>query len=188
MTTYFIADHHFGHKNILKFEPKHRPYPDIGTHDEFLIKAWNDIVNPQDLVWHLGDFSFGLDTMMRVMNRLNGRKKLVLGNHDQLASSRYLKAGFEKLHGVATFQPKGSGVRVVLSHVPLDVSQTYRYDANIHGHVHSKPSPTPWHVGVSVERCIDRTGLPRPMAWEELLPEVRQARAWAAQSKDGGRK
>lgn len=82
MTMWFTADTHFGHTNIL--ELSHRPFADIREHDEALIAGWNARVGRRDEVWHLGDFALGLDEMAlsRLFGRLNGRKHLIVGNHD----------------------------------------------------------------------------------------------------------
>lgn len=38
---YYIADVHFGHKNILNFE--NRPFSDVNEMDEEYIKRWNNM-------------------------------------------------------------------------------------------------------------------------------------------------
>jgi calcineurin-like phosphoesterase family protein len=53
--------------------------------DEQLIRRWNAVVGQDDIVYHLGDFAFELGNTERVQwifERLNGRKFLVVGNHD----------------------------------------------------------------------------------------------------------
>lgn len=54
--------------------------------NEALIRNWNAVVGPDDLVFHLGDFAFKLcdeaERIRGIFHRLNGRKRLVLGNHD----------------------------------------------------------------------------------------------------------
>ena len=54
------------------------------AHDEALIARWNATVAADDEVWHLGDFANGgsREYVAAVFARLNGRKRLVRGNHD----------------------------------------------------------------------------------------------------------
>lgn len=130
---YFTADTHFGHSNILKYEPEHRPFKSIEEHDEELIKRWNSVVRKQDLVWHLGDLFLGndLDYFEHIMCRLNGEKVLLRGNHDTLPLWLYAKY-FTNVLGV---WPKYGAV---LSHVPLHPDSLNRrnWNVNVHGHLH----------------------------------------------------
>ncbi|MRI57174.1 metallophosphoesterase [Methylobacterium sp. DB1607] len=82
MTVWFTADTHFGHANVLALS--RRPFADIRDHDEALVASWNARVGRGDEVWHLGDFALGLDetALSRLFGRLNGRKHLIVGNHD----------------------------------------------------------------------------------------------------------
>src|SRR5690606_36562794 len=54
---WFTSDHHFGHANIIKF--CNRPYADADEMDRALVEKWNDVVGPDDMVFHLGDFTLG---------------------------------------------------------------------------------------------------------------------------------
>jgi calcineurin-like phosphoesterase family protein len=128
---YVISDTHFGHENILKFEPEARGhFNTIEEHDLDLLERWNSVVRPKDTVWHLGDVYFG--DGYQVLYALNGIKKLVLGNHDA-GKEKVLMQYFSKIYGVAIFGD------CILSHVPIHPYQLVkRYRKNIHGHMHSK--------------------------------------------------
>ncbi len=81
MKEYVIADLHFGHKNIIKHEK--RPFENIEEMDKNLIAMWNNIASKEDVIYILGDFSWynGAKTS-ELLKRLNGRKILIIGNHD----------------------------------------------------------------------------------------------------------
>jgi len=73
---YFTADHHFGHKNIIEYT--NRPFSTVGEMDEALITAWNETVDLDDRVYHLGDFTLGaFGSANRFFIRLNGQIKIV---------------------------------------------------------------------------------------------------------------
>lgn len=141
---WFISDTHFGHKNIIKYEAEKRPFNSIEEHDETLIENWNKCVKKNDTIWHLGDVAFGVHTLDKVMPRLNGNKRLVLGNHDCYAMETYLKY-FNKIFGVVFFK------EFILSHVPLHKNNT-RVMYNLHGHLHSKNIDDPGYFNCSVEQ------------------------------------
>lgn len=130
MTIFFIGDTHFGHKNIINFEgtKPFRPFATIEEHDEELVRRWNDRVRKHDTVWHLGDFAFGKKNIA-IAGRLNGMKKLVLGNHDHYPTAEYLRY-FHKVYGTATIEG------AILTHVPVHGTQLERFKKNIHGHMH----------------------------------------------------
>lgn len=127
-----ISDTHFGHANILKFEPEIRGhYANILEHDLDLVERWNSVVRPQDTVWHLGDVFFGKDAH-RILGALNGFKRVVLGNHDAKHED-VLAQYFKRMYGVAQYGG------CILSHVPVHPYQLEnRYKKNIHGHMHRK--------------------------------------------------
>lgn len=156
--TFFIGDTHFGHKGIINFESTkpYRPFSCIQEHDEELIRRWNHAVGPKDNVWHLGDFCFGKHNIA-IAGRLNGYKRLVLGNHDHYGIEEYLKY-FAKIYGVAQY--KGA----VLSHIPVHPGQFDRYHTNIHGHLHTNAIKDCRYVNVSCEQ-INLT----PISFEDLV-------------------
>ena len=70
---FFIADTHFGHEAMIRFE--NRPFKDTADMEAKLIQNWNETVDPEDSVFMLGDFAFGdKDTVTRLCHALNGKK------------------------------------------------------------------------------------------------------------------
>lgn len=161
MTVWFTSDHHFGHKNILEYEAAHRPFASLEEMHEVLIERWNATVSSKDIVYHLGDFCFGRANIAFAA-KLNGKKRLIMGNHDVYPITEYLQY-FERVHGCLFYKD------CILTHIPVHPNHA-RALINIHGHLHSKITDRdttrnqPLYVNVSVEQ----TDL-RPISYEEIL-------------------
>ena len=147
-----ISDTHFQHYNMIhKF--KTRPFDSIQEHDEKLINNWNSVVKPGDKVYHLGDVTFGDKGRYigSIHNRLHGKKRLIVGNHDDV---KFLAPYFEKVMLWRMFRDLG----LLLTHVPVHRSTLGegRFDGkgmiNVHGHIHSNPSPEGPYKCVCVEQ------------------------------------
>jgi calcineurin-like phosphoesterase family protein len=79
---WFTSDTHYGHSNILEFCK--RPFDDVAEMDEKLIAYHNELVKPEDTVYHLGDFAFASHSRISsILNRLNGTYRMLRGNHDK---------------------------------------------------------------------------------------------------------
>src|SRR3990167_104024 len=96
MNSWFTADTHFGHSNILKY--CERPFSNIEKHDQILIDNWNSCVRTGDLVYHLGDFAMASKGRLKsIIERLNGEIILILGNHDKQSARYYLDLGIKNV-------------------------------------------------------------------------------------------
>lgn len=129
---FLISDHHFGHANVIKYE--RRPFCGIKDMDDFMIKKWNSVVGKGDKVFHLGDFSFyGKDKTKSIVSKLNGRKHLIMGNHDKARSVGWWKdCGFEEVSEFPIIYKQF----YMFSHEPMYVNDAMPY-LNFHGHTHS---------------------------------------------------
>lgn len=129
MSVYFISDLHFGHKNVLKFEPVLRSGNTFEENMFNIGRNWENLVGKRDLVWVLGDCAFtqeGFD----LLKSLPGRKKLIRGNHDTYFKTEQWLEIFETVESLVSY--KGYW----LSHCPVHPDEL-RGKHNIHGHVHS---------------------------------------------------
>lgn len=165
---FIISDTHFGHKGIVAFTTRNgaplRPWDNIEDHDQALIENWNAVVRPEDSVYHLGDFCINRK-YMAVAGKLNGRKKLVRGNHDVFKTKEYMEY-FDEIYGSVVFKvdiPYGNK-NVLLTHIPVHEESLERWVANFHGHTHDNAAPGNKYVSFCVEK-IKYT----PCAWEDAI-------------------
>lgn len=158
---FIISDTHFSHENILKFTDDQgnliRSFTDVDEMDALMIDNWNKTVKDNDIVYHLGDVYFGKGH--KVLPFLKGRKRLVLGNHDN-PKSEYILNNFQKIMMWRMFPE----FNCVLTHVPVHESSLYKVQYNLHGHIHQQKSPSEQHINCSVE-VNDYT----PKAIEEFI-------------------
>jgi calcineurin-like phosphoesterase family protein len=163
-----ISDTHFNHNNIIKY--CNRPFDNPDLMNEFMVDKWNSVVKPQDKVYHLGDVYMGggysKEDTTRLLSSLNGKKRLILGNHDN-GKDQILQRCFEKISIWRMFPEFG----LLLTHVPVHESALVKGSrtgqdrtlANVHGHIHNNPSPEGPYRCACVEH-IDYT----PINIEEL--------------------
>ena len=78
---WFTSDTHFGHQKEFLWAP--RGFNSIEEHDEAIIHNWNEIVSPEDEVYHLGDVMLNDNEHgLECIKRLNGKIHILIGNHD----------------------------------------------------------------------------------------------------------
>jgi len=133
-SVWLVSDTHFGHEKtctVFKREDGSplRPFSSAEEMDEFMVKAWNDRVKPNDKVYHLGDVVISRK-FLSILGRLNGDKVLIRGNHDIFKLEDYTQyfrdvRGYHVMNGL------------ILSHVPVHADSLARFGANIHGHLHA---------------------------------------------------
>lgn len=143
MANYFIADTHFGHKNIMFYD--NRPFRDIDEHDKTLIDNWNNVVGIDDDVYILGDISwYNATKTIKIFKSLNGTKHLIVGNHDnKLLRNRELQSLFTEITDYKELSlPDNKGI--VLCHYPIPCFKNHYYGwYHLYGHVHNGFE---WHM------------------------------------------
>lgn len=130
---FFTADLHLGHENIIKFE--NRPFDSIIEMNETLINNFNEVVKQNDIVYILGDLTYRIKKQEadELIARLNGKKVLVLGNHD----IKYDPDLFEEICNYKEL--KYNKVKFCLMHFPIRSWNKMEYGSiHLHGHEHNK--------------------------------------------------
>lgn len=166
MNIWLTADTHFGHKNIIKY--CERPFKTVEEMDTTLIKNWNKLVDEQDLVYHLGDFSMSKRSgdIKRYREKLSGKIFLIKGNHDRLRREDYEL--FEGVENIKTI--RYNEYKIVLCHYAMRV-----WDGSFHGSLHffgHSHSCLEQH-GRSCDVGVDANNF-APMAIEEGILKVNQ--------------
>lgn len=136
MTTWFSADHHFFHDNIIHKIKLRTQFSGLKRMHSYMIEKHNTYVKPEDTCYFVGDIAMlRKDKIMKlhpILDQLNGNKHLVLGNHDEGKPFTYVKMGFDSVH-TALILPEDN--KFVLAHDPAN-SVVDRSKAWIVGHVH----------------------------------------------------
>lgn len=132
---YITADLHFWHKNTLVYYPEKRPFKNIEEMNESLISEWNENVSDGDTIYFLGDFSFkGFQATEEMLKRLNGKKIMIIGNHDKKLRHLYEKY-FDEVHDYLEFDYNGT--KLCMMHFPLACwNCAARGSVMLHGHTH----------------------------------------------------
>lgn len=136
---FFTSDHHFGHENIIKF--CNRPFKDAREMNEELIKRWNEKIKPNDHVYHLGDFGLTYkENLADILDRLNGKKYLIVGNHESAALQNRKKFEWVKEYfelKIKDLDGQGGYQRIMLFHYAM---RTWRGEGrgnwHLYGHSH----------------------------------------------------
>lgn len=191
---FFTSDTHWGHANSIKY--CNRPFVDVAEMDEQLIHNWNSVVKDNDEVWQLGDFSFyhKIEKLVSILERLNGRKNAILGNHDQVIKKNrelLMERGLFieiRERKELTIQ-KDNKQKVILDHYP---GRSWNYSSHgsfqLHGHVHGSMEPYGRSVDVGVDAPWVLGYAPyRPVSYDEVREFMRTRPMFNEHEKKGDR-
>lgn len=191
MITHFYSDPHFGHPQILEYAD--RPFENATHMDECLIDNYNGVVDEDDHVLWLGDCGWDMANLLNCANSMNGRKTLILGNHDR-SGIRMARMRCWDMVISTSVQMNIAGVPILANHYPPK-GATYpgmQFDKKfkdvmppnlkerivVHGHTHEKTATVDRqrriHVGVdawdySPVSTIDIRDLIVEMGWDKKM-------------------
>jgi calcineurin-like phosphoesterase family protein len=175
MQYWWIGDYHFGHKGkdaehgILAYTDRSKVFDNIEQHDEGLIEYTNAVVHPGDLLIIAGDVSFSHNKELvykKYINRLNGTKIIVKGNHDYWMG---------KGKGRYIYHKKIGDTFTVTCHYAGRVwNRSHRGAIQLHGHSHGTLDPWRNQLDVGVDNAIQLLGEYRPFNIDEIKSIVKQ--------------
>lgn len=175
-SVFLTSDTHFGHLGVCQFlcadgVTKIRPWTDPDEMDEAMVARWNDRVGPKDKVYHLGDVVINRRSLS-ILDRLNGDKVLIKGNHDIFKLGDYTRY----FRDIRSYHVMNG---LILSHIPVHPESLYRFGCNVHGHLHQNRvmrvgadgspeiDPNYWCA------CVEHTDF-TPILFEDVLKKIRE--------------
>ena len=179
---WFWTDPHFSHKNIVLGESQWtdksgcRPFNTVAEHDQAQLGTVNGFVDRRDILWLLGDFSFGGEANInKFRQQINCETiHIILGNHDhhirKHAGSAFARYGLASVQDYAELEIDGT--QIVLCHYPIESWVNMERGAyHLHGHVHGKARP----IDGRYEPSYEGKGI-MSLEYLKLLPKATEKR------------
>ena len=144
---YFTSDFHLFHKNVLKFD--NRPFKSVEDMHLEIIKRWNNKVTKDDIIYILGDVSFGSakDTI-DIIKQLNYKElHLIIGNHDfKILKDKSFRDLFTEICEYKELKISDNQ-SIVLCHYPIPCFKNHYYGwLHLYGHTHNT-----WEEDIMIE-------------------------------------
>ena len=176
---YCTSDWHFFHNKPFIYEP--RGFSSVEEMNEAIIKNHNNIVKEDDIIYCLGDCMLNDNQKgMECINRLNGHKKIILGNHcTNTRIELYKTLPNTEVLGYADII-KYNGYHFYLSHYPT-ITSNHDEDRplkqiilNLHGHTHDRrkfyqDNPTMYNVALDAHNNT-------PVSIDQIIEDIKTKR------------
>lgn len=158
---WFTADWHLFHYL------KNRPFKNVDQMNAHLVSNYNERVTNADTCYFLGDVlgtnQKAKDDVIELLENLNGKKILVVGNHDDLIRDWI---GWDLV--VDYLEIEINRKLIVLCHYPFERwKNAYLQSFHFHGHTHGKIHPLKNRVDVGVD-CHNYA----PVSFEDITESL----------------
>ena len=182
---WFTSDTHYNHANICSATTKWsdsvtcREFKSLEHMNSTLVGNINEVVGQDDILFHLGDWSFGgFDQIELFRNQIICRNvHIITGNHDHHIENdkegcQSLFSSVNKYLNLIVKFPNSEGgydnVRFALMHFPIaSWDNMARGAIHLHGHVHFEPNIR-IGMGRMMDVGVDGNGL-YPIEMSEVL-------------------
>lgn len=173
---WFTSDTHFMHNKEFLYDARGFNTPEEMC--EEIVKRWNEVVSPEDIVYHLGDVILS-DTEKGIsfVKKLNGKIHLIRGNHDTDSKVKQYKTCSNIISIEWATMIKYKKRMFYLSHCPSitrtpDDSPNKQGIINLYGHTHQNTNfyennPYMYHVGMDSHNLT-------PVSIDEILIEINE--------------
>lgn len=157
MRKFYIADTHFGHTNILRL--CNRGFVDVEEMNKTMILNWNARVTNNDIVYIIGDFAFKFseEKIVNLLRILNGKKVLIVGNHDyKNLNSKDFRNCFIEITPMKTIYDETVNEKVILCHYPIVEWEGYfRGSYLVYGHIHNNVTNKAYKIMKDIDKALN---------------------------------
>lgn len=172
---WLTSDTHFGHDREFIWGP--RGFKSVWENDATIVKNWNDVVDIDDDVYHLGDVMLGNNELgIKRLKELKGKIHIIRGNHDTDTRLDLYDHCYNVVEVVDAKWLKIYGINFYMSHFPTFTSNLEKssrlsnHIINLYGHTHQKSNfyeqiPFMYHVGVDSHGC-------KPVLIEDIIKDI----------------
>jgi len=180
MSIFFTADTHFQDADSIGWWK--RPFRNAREMDAALTANWNAVVQPDDIVYHLGDvFSGNPETALPKLYMLAGQKFLIPGNHDepdQLTAMRDIFTILPPLVEIPFPGSEATGKTITLCHYAMRTwKKSHKWSIHLFGHTHGALPDSHQSCDVGVD-CWDF----HPVSIKEIKIRLRHSHGLAEDS------
>ena len=175
---WFTSDSHFCHDRGFVYEP--RGFKNIEEMNVAIVERWNSVVDPDDIVYHLGDVMLNDNCRgSELLEALNGHIVMIRGNHDtDTRINIYKESHNVDMCGDWAQIVKWGKFTFYLSHYPTNTSNLEKdaplsqHVINLYGHTHQKGNfyqdiPYMYHVGMDSHDCY-------PVSAEQIIEDIKE--------------
>ena len=184
---FFTSDTHYSHSNIAgekisSWKSGYRNFNSVWEMNQALVEGVNKYVGEDDILYHLGDWSFGgVHNIIHFRNSLICKNiHLIKGNHDQHIVDKQIKFGETFFNPLDLFSSVNQVLEVshgehkfFLSHYPhLSWHHAYKGVIMLHGHEHgsfNNLNQNTLRMDVGVDSAKLLVGEMRPFRIEEII-------------------
>ena len=179
---YITSDTHFGHRNIFGpkgFEESRAHFKSADQMNEVIIQNWNNKITQHDTVIHAGDVSLYMlpKETFHLLRRLNGNIEIIIGNHDDSRTIKYLLDNNYSYNGNPKFTIHDVGKRIkfnkkeyYITHYPLALGARRGRLRNFCGHIHSNKTEAPNQLNIGIDSPeIGERPFGEPIRFEEAV-------------------
>lgn len=174
---WITSDTHFGHKNIVRgistWKSGFRDFNSQEEHDETIINNINDLVKEDDVLYHLGDFAFGVkaENVPKYRSKIRCKNIIILtGNHDDFSLNRRYFTFATDYYEIKLF-----GKYIVMFHYPIwSWNGQGKGSIHLHGHQHKNGNINNGRI-----KDLDIGGNNfKPYNLEDLVKEMSKIEVW----------